>query len=63
MMLDCRSLDYKNAPLPDDARLLIVNSGVKHRLQAGGYNNRRDECEQAVTDSETADWKSQHYAT
>ena len=49
MMLDCRSLDYKNAPLPDDARLLIVNSGVRHSLQAGGYNNRRDECEQAVT--------------
>ena len=48
MMLDCRSLEFKYAPLPDDARLLIVNSGVKHSLQAGGYNNRRDECEQAV---------------
>ncbi len=48
MMLDCRSLDYKNAPLPDDARLLIVNSGVRHNLQAGGYNERREECEQAV---------------
>jgi galactokinase len=48
MMLDCRSLDYENAPLPDDARLLIVNSGVSHSLQAGGYNKRRDECEQAV---------------
>jgi galactokinase len=48
MMLDCRSLDYKNVPLPVDAQLLIVNSGVKHSLQAGEYNSRRDECEQAV---------------
>ncbi len=48
MMLDCRSLDYKHAPLPEDAQLLIVNSGVVHSLREGGYNKRRDECEQAV---------------
>jgi galactokinase len=49
IMLDCRSLEYKPAPLPADAQLLIVNSGVKHQLSEGGYNERRGECEQAVT--------------
>jgi galactokinase len=48
MMLDCRSLRHKPAPLPDDAQLLIVNSGVVHRLHEGSLNKRRFECEQAV---------------
>ena len=49
MMLDCRSLEYKFVPLPADAQLLIVNSGVKHRLNEGDYNNRQQECEQVVS--------------
>jgi len=48
MMLDCRSLAYKPAPLPHDAQLLIVNSGVVHSLREGSLNNRRYECERAV---------------
>jgi galactokinase len=48
MMLDCRSLNFKLVPIPVDAQLLIVNSGVKHRLTEGSYNNRQHECEQAV---------------
>ena len=49
MMLDCRSLAYEPVPLPLDACFLIVNSGVKHLLSEGGYNNRGDECVQATT--------------
>jgi len=49
MMLDCRSLEHQLAPLPDDARLLIVNSGVVHSLREGSLNKRRHECEQAVS--------------
>jgi galactokinase len=48
MMLDCRSLEYELAPLPDDARILVINSGVQRRLREGSYNNRRIECEQAT---------------
>jgi galactokinase len=48
MMLDCRSLAYELAPLPDDARILVINSGVQRRLRDGSYNNRRIECEQAT---------------
>jgi len=49
MMLDCRSLEYQPAPLPGDAQLLVVNSGVVHSLREGSLNNRRHECEQAVS--------------
>lgn len=49
MMLDCRSLEYELAPLPDDARILIVNSGVRRQLREGSYNTRRTECEQATS--------------
>jgi len=49
MMLDCRSLEYELAPLPDDARILVINSGVQRRLREGSYNDRRIECEQATT--------------
>jgi galactokinase len=48
MMLDCRSLEYRPAPLPEDAQLLIFNSGVVHSLREGGLNQRRQECERAV---------------
>jgi galactokinase len=48
MMLDCRSLEYELVPLPDDARMLIINSGVQRRLREGSYNTRRLECEQAT---------------
>lgn len=49
MMLDCRSLEYELAPLPDDVRILVINSNVQRRLREGSYNDRRIECEQATT--------------
>ena len=48
MMLDCRSLEYETAPIPDDAQLLVVNSGVVHSLREGGYNERRRECDESI---------------
>ncbi len=48
MLLDCRSLKYKPVPLPRDASLLVINSGVVHSLRAGSLNKRRQECERAV---------------
>ncbi len=48
MLLDCRTLEYEPAPLPTDARFLIINSGVVHNLREGGLNQRRRECERAI---------------
>ena len=48
MLLDCRSLETTSVAIPKQISLLITDSGVKHRLPDGGYNDRADECRQAV---------------
>jgi galactokinase len=48
LSLDCRSLDYRLLSLPDDARLVICNTMVRHNLASGEYNQRRAECAEAV---------------
>lgn len=46
--IDCRSLEVRHLPLGAEARFVIVNSGVKHALVAGEYNERRASCEEAA---------------
>jgi galactokinase len=48
LMLDCRSLESQSLLVPDDAKLVICNSMVKHELASGEYNRRRAECETGV---------------
>ncbi len=48
LLLDCRSLDSRAVPLPEDVSLVICNTMVKHALSGGDYNTRRSECEQGV---------------
>jgi len=48
LLLDCRSLEYKLLPLPDDALVAVCNTMVKHSLATSQYNARRLECEAAV---------------
>lgn len=48
LLLDCHSLEYKALPLPDNARLAVCNTMVKHSLATSEYNARRLECETAV---------------
>jgi galactokinase len=48
LALDCRSLDYRLVPLPENVRLVIANTMVKHELAGGEYNARRAECEAGV---------------
>jgi galactokinase len=45
MLLDCRSLEYELLPLPDEVKVVICNSMVKHAVATGEYGNRRDEVE------------------
>jgi galactokinase len=48
VFLDCRSLEAQSVPVPAEARFVIVQSGVKHALSDGAYNERRAECEEAA---------------
>ena len=48
LLLDCRSLQYRQLPLPDDVALAICNTMVKHSIAKGEYNQRRAECEAGV---------------
>ena len=50
LFLDTLNLSYEQVKLPlDQMDLIIINSGISHRLSAtdGGYNQRRAECEKA----------------
>jgi galactokinase len=49
LLIDCRSLSCEPVPLKlDEARIVICNSRVKHKLASGEYNKRRAECAEGV---------------
>jgi galactokinase len=48
LLIDCRSLALRQIALPDDAVVMIVQSGVVRGLVDGEYNRRRAECEAAA---------------
>lgn len=49
LFLDCRSLETRSIPVAfEDAEFLVVNSMVKRQLQSSHYNERREECQDAV---------------
>ena len=48
LLIDCRTLAMRAAPLDAKARLVICNTMVSHELAASEYNKRREECERAV---------------
>ncbi|MDZ4830634.1 MAG: galactokinase [Phycisphaerae bacterium] len=48
ILLDCRSLGIEHVPLPSDVAVLVVDSGVRHRLSDGGYAARRAAVEEAA---------------
>ena len=49
IFLDTNTLHYEYAPvILKDAKIVITNSKVKHSLVDSAYNDRRNECEQAL---------------
>jgi galactokinase len=48
LLLDCRSLTYRLAPIPPELTLVICNTMVKHSHAGGEYNTRRAEVEEAT---------------
>jgi galactokinase len=49
MLLDCRSMKKQQVKIdPRELSVVIVNSMVKHSLDAGPYRQRREQCEAGV---------------
>ena len=49
IFLDTNTLKYEYAPVVlEDAKIVIINSKVKHSLVDSAYNDRRNECETAL---------------
>lgn len=54
IFLDTSSLEYEYAPVAlEDAKIVIINSKVKHSLVDSAYNDRRNECETALKEMQT----------
>ncbi len=47
LLLDCRDLSYRLAPIPPNVALVIANTMVKHSIAGGDYPTRRRESEAA----------------
>jgi galactokinase len=47
LLLDCRDLSFKLAPIPANVALVIANTMVKHSIAGGDYRTRRAESEAA----------------
>ena len=50
VLLDCRSLDWRPIPLPDDVTLVVLHTGSPRHLDGSAYNERRHQCEMAVAE-------------
>ena len=48
LLLDCRSLEYRTLPLPEDVAIVIADTSVRRTLVTSAYNKRRESCEDAV---------------
>jgi galactokinase len=48
IFLDCRTMDHAAVALPNEVRLVVCNTMVKHAIASGEYNSRRGDCEEAV---------------
>jgi galactokinase len=49
LLLDCRSLEYRLAPVPKYLNLVICNTMVKHAHASGEYGTRRSEVEEGTS--------------
>ena len=48
LLIDTRSLERRDVPLPAGSAVLVLDSGVARTLAGSGYNQRRAECEEAA---------------
>lgn len=48
LLIDCRSLETENVPLPADTAVAILDTGTRRGLVGSAYNERRQQCEAAA---------------
>jgi galactokinase len=48
LLIDCRDLSFRLAPIPDNVALVIANTMVKHAVSGGEYTSRRAQVEEAA---------------
>ena len=48
LLIDTRTLERRDVPLPADCAVVVLDSGVPRTLAGSGYNERRAQCEAAA---------------
>ncbi|MEL6268520.1 MAG: galactokinase, partial [Chloroflexota bacterium] len=48
LLIDCRSLETENVPLPENTAVVILDTGTRRGLVDSKYNERRQQCEEAA---------------
>jgi galactokinase len=48
LFIDCLDETFESVALPDELTVLVIDSAVRRRLVASGYNERRGDCERAA---------------
>lgn len=48
LLIDCRALEWKAAPLPAGAVAVVMDTGTRRGLVSSAYNERREQCETAA---------------
>jgi galactokinase len=48
LMLDCRSFEFQQIPIPEGIAVVACNTQVRHAIAGGEYNLRRQQCESAA---------------
>ncbi len=48
LLLDCRDLSYRPVPLPAHTQIVVCDSHMERSLAGSAYNQRRQECGEAV---------------
>jgi galactokinase len=48
LFLDCRTLEYQHAPLPENISVVILDTSTRRGLVDSAYNERRSQCEEAA---------------
>ena len=48
MLIDCRTLETRAVPLPEDAVVVVLDTATRRGLVGSAYNERRRQCEDAA---------------
>jgi galactokinase len=48
LLLDCRSLECQTVPIPSNAAVVVMDTGIRRTLSGSAYNERHASCSRAV---------------